>query len=222
MKYNIVKGAICMSLSPHKDKLYAALSNQKCPRKDKELIQQALDVYVEWIDRLNDLTSNGKNRVEEMVELLNWYKNQFEVEFIMKKGTKFIKRQKGQLKLDNTILEESLINLINSNVLNGLENINMLELGPQKSFMSLAFFPKSLKELTQKPHVFIKNKDQDFILGTKIHYKFSTDKGFHSQKTTDGSLILAVLAAECKINLDKLTPDLMTTPAFHCSQNNGF
>ena len=69
--------------------------------------------------------------------------------------------------------------------------------------MSLAFFPKSFKELTHKPNIFIKTKDQDFIIGTKIHYKFSTTQTFEEQNTVDGSLILAVLAAECKINLDK-------------------
>ena len=192
-----------MELSPHKDKLDATLNNPKCPQKDRELIQQAIDVYTEWVERLNDLKSKGKKRVEEMTALLNWYKNHFEVELIMKEGTNFIKRQKGQLKLDNTILEEFLIHLIHPGILSGLDNIDMLEIGPRKSFMSFAFFPKSLKELTRKPNIFIKNKDQDFILGTKIYYRFSTDKEFHSRKTTDGSIILAVLAAECKINLDK-------------------
>lgn len=194
---------ISMKQSPHKNKLYATLSNPKCPQKDRELIQRAIDIYNEWVGKLNDLTSKGKRRVEEMTELLNWYKNQFEVELIIKKGTNFIKRQKGQLKLDNTILEEFLINLIHPDILNGLDNVDMLKIGPHKSFMSLAFFPKSLKELTQKPNVFIKDKDQDFILGTEIHYRFSTDKGFDSRKAVDGSIILAVLAAECKVNLDK-------------------
>lgn len=192
-----------MKLSPHKDKLYATLSNQKCPRRDRELIQKALYLYNEWIEKLNDLTSKGKKRVEEMVELLNWYKDEFEVELIMKEGTNFIKRQKGQLKLDNTILEEFLINLIDPHIFHGLDNIDMLEIGPYRSFMSLAFLPESLKQLTQKPHVSVKSKDQDFILGTEIHYQFSTDKGFHSETTTDGSMVLAVLAAECKVNLDK-------------------
>ena len=121
----------------------------------------------------------------------------------MKRGSDFIKRQKGQLKLDNTILEEFLIHLVHPDILNGLENIELLEIGPHNAFMSLAFFPKSFKELTHKPNVFIKTKDQDFIIGTKIHYRFSTSQTFEKQNTIDGSLILAVLAAECKVNLDK-------------------
>ena len=192
-----------MRLSPHKDKLYATLSNQKCPRRDRELIQKAIYLYNEWIEKLDDLTSKGKKRVEEMVELLNWYKDKFEVELIMKEGTSFIRRQKGQLKIDSTILEEFLINLIHPDMIYDLDTIDMLRIGPYKSFMSLAFFPESLKQLTQKPNVSVKSKDQDFVLGTEIHYKFSTDKEFHSEKTTDGSIVLAVLAAECKVNLDK-------------------
>jgi hypothetical protein len=192
-----------MGLSPHKDKLCAALNNPKCPHKDRDLIRQTIDVYNDWTEKLSEISSKGKKSVEKMTELLNWYKNQFEVELIMKRGSNFIKRQKGQLKLDNTILEEFLISLIHPDILSGLDNIDMLKIGPYKSFMSLAFLPKSLKGLTQKPYVFIKNKDQDFVLGTEIHYRFSTDKEFHSGKTIDGSLILAVLAAECKVNLDK-------------------
>jgi hypothetical protein len=139
-----------MKQSPHKDKLYATLSNPKCPQKDRELIQRAIDIYNEWIEKLNDLTSKGKRRVEEMTELLNWYKNQFEVELIMKKGTNFIKRQKGQLKLDSTILEEFLVNLINPDILNGLDNIDMLKIGPHKSFMSLAFFSEITERINSK------------------------------------------------------------------------
>ncbi len=192
-----------MSLTPHKDKLYAALNNPKCPPEDRKLIEEAIELYKEWIEKLNALTSKGEKRVKEMVELLNWYKDNFEVELIMKRGSDFIKRQKGQLKLDNTILEEFLIHLVHPDILNGLENIELLEIGPHNAFMSLAFFPKSFKELTHKPNVFIKTKDQDFIIGTKIHYRFSTSQTFEKQNTIDGSLILAVLAAECKVNLDK-------------------
>jgi len=192
-----------MSLTPHKDKLYAALNNHKCPPEDKELIKEAIHLYEEWVKKLNVLTAKGEERVKEMVKLLNWYKDSFEVELIMKRGSSFIKRQKGQLKLDNTILEEFLIHLIHPDILNGLENIELLEIGPHNAFMSLAFFPKSFKELTHRPNVFIKTKDQDFIIGAKIHYRFSTSQTFEERNTVDGSLILAVLAAECKINLDK-------------------
>lgn len=188
--------------TPHFDKLTAALSNPKC-RKDVPVIEQTIKLYNQWVKKLGELNSEGKKRVEEMVNLLNWYKDQFEVELIMKKGSDFLKRQKGQLKLDNTILEEFFVHLINKDVVNGLEGIDHFVVGPQDTFMSLAFLPKSFKELSNKPNVVLKKKDQDFIIGTKIYYKFATSEGFQQKNTTEGSLVLAVLAAECKVNLDK-------------------
>lgn len=192
-----------MSITPHKDKLYPVLNNPKCPHEDRELLKEAITLYEEWIRRLNSLSSKGKERVAGMVKLLNWYKDEFEVELIIKRGSNFLIRQKGQLKLDNTIIEEFLVRLIHPDILNGLEDIESLEIGPQNTFMSLAFFPRSIKDLTQRPNVLIKTKAQDFVMGAKIHYKFSTKENFQKKNTAEGSLTLAVLAAECKINLDK-------------------
>jgi hypothetical protein len=189
-------------VTPHLAKLKAALCNPKC-KQDIDLIEEALDLYAEWTGKLNKLTSKGKKRVEEMVGLLNWYKDELEVELIMKRGSNFLKRQKGQLKLDNTILEEFFIQLINPDILNGLGNMERLVVGPQETFMSLAFLPKSFDELGSKPNVVLKSKDQDFIIGTKIFYRFAPDEGFQAKETAEGSLVLAVLAAEFKVNLDK-------------------
>jgi len=191
-----------MSTTPHKEKLIAALSNPKCV-KDMGLLQEGIELYEEWIRRINQLKGDGKDRIDRLVGFLNWYKDNFEVELIMKKGSAFIKRQKGQLKLDNTIIEEFLVHLINPKIIKGLKNIEYLEIGPQNAFMSLAFLPKSINELSERPNVFLKTKDQDFIIGKKIHYKLSTDSEFIKDKTATGALTLAVLAAECKVNLDK-------------------
>jgi len=54
-----------------------------------------------------------------------------------------------------------------------------------------------------RPPVEVKEKDADFALGKTIHFKFSPDPQFASAKTTKGQLVLAVLAAECKVNFDK-------------------
>ncbi len=78
-----------------------------------------------------------------------------------------------------------------------------LEIGPKTAFMSLSFTPPGLTSLNDKPVVALKLKDQDFIIGKDIHYKFSSDDSFSTAKTATGSFALAVLAAECKINLDK-------------------
>ena len=99
-----------MSKTPHLDKLTAAITNPKC-KKDVPLLEEALEYYQDWYKRVQSLTSTGKERVDIMVDLLNEYKDFIEVELIAKRGSAFIKRQKGQLKLDNSILEEFLIYL---------------------------------------------------------------------------------------------------------------
>jgi len=188
--------------TPHLNKLKAALDNPKC-KQDVNLISESIRLYEIWIEKLAQISSKGKERVKEMTQLLNWYKDEFEVELIMKRGSMFLRRQKGQLKLDNTILEEFFIHLIHPDILHGIDNLEQLAIGPQNAFMSLAFLSKSYKELSSTPNIVLKTKDQDFVVGKEIFYKFSSGETFANDITTSGSFVLAVLAAECKINLDK-------------------
>jgi len=190
-----------MDSTPHKDKLIAAISNPKA-NGDVKLLKEALVAYQTWISKTNALTSTGQTRINEMTALLNEYKDYLEIDLIATKGSDFLKRQKGQLKLDNSVLEEFLIHLVNPAILNNLPNFD-LETGPQTAFMSLAFRPSTISNLNEKPEVVLKVKDQDFTIGKAIHYKFSSDANFSNRKTIDGKFYLAVLAAECKINYDK-------------------
>lgn len=186
---------------PHKDKLLAALGNPKAVA-DKALLEEALKAYETWIKDMTAVTLTGDDFLRELVRLLNEYKNYFEVELIARKGSDFLKRQKGQMKLDNSILEEFLPYLVDSKLLKNLPTGFNIETGSQTSFMSLSFCPSSIQSLDE-PKVVIKEKDQDFTIGKSIYYKFSSDKDFSTEKTVDGKLFLAVLAAECKVNYDK-------------------
>jgi hypothetical protein len=188
-------------LTPHLDKINAAIVNPKA-KNDVKVLTDGKKLYEKWIKDMDSLTSKGETRVKELVALLNQYKNQFEVELIMKQGTDFLRRQKGQLKLDNSIMEEFLIHLIQTKIILGLKNMELVK-GPQKAFMSLSFKPNNLNTLDDAPITNIKTKDQDFVVGTKIYYKFSTNSNFTADKTTTGSFILPLLASECKVNLDK-------------------
>lgn len=190
-----------MGNTPHREKLLAAISNPKSVA-DVPLLTDALAAYDVWIAKTKALNSIGQLRIAEMTALLNEYKDFLEVDLIATRGSDFLKRQKGQLKLDNSVLEEFLIHLVNPAILNNLPNFD-LETGPQTAFMSLAFRPSSISNLNEKPEVVLKVKDQDFTIGKVIHYKFSSDANFNSPKTIDGKFYLAVLAAECKINYDK-------------------
>jgi hypothetical protein len=190
-----------MSRTPHREKLLAAIENPKA-NSDIDFLKEAFAAYETWINKLNALASTGEVKIKEMTALLNEYKDFLEVDLIASKGSDFIKRQKGQLKLDNSVLEEFLIHLIDPAVLNNLPSFE-LDTGPQTAFMSLAFRPSSISSLNEKPEVILKVKDQDFTIGKAIYYKFSSDATFNKQKTVDGKFYLAVLAAECKVNYDK-------------------
>ena len=189
-----------MALTPHKDKLLAAIANPKAA-DDKALLEQAYKAYEKWIDDLNGLTSKGDKRVEEMTALLNRYKDFLEVELIAKLGSPFIKRQKGQLKLDHSVLEEFLTHFVHPDVLDNLPT--GIETGSQTAFMSLSFRPTDISALNSKPEIVLKQKDQDFTIGKSIYYKFSPDNGFANKMTLDGKIFLAVLATEVKVNYDK-------------------
>ncbi|MEW5957582.1 MAG: Bpu10I family restriction endonuclease [Chloroflexota bacterium] len=190
-----------MPKTPHKEKLLAAMANPKC-KDDLPLLNEALRSYQEWVNKIGSLTTTGRQRIYDMTHLLNEYKDYLEVDLIARRGSPFIKRQKGQLKLDNTILEEFLIYLIASSILDRLPAFE-IETGPQTAFMSLSFRPSSIHHLDQKPDVVLKLKDQDFTIGKTLYYQFSADSTFAESKTVQGSLFLAVLAAECKVNFDK-------------------
>ena len=191
-----------MSLTSHQDKVIAALSNPKCSA-DKKLLEEVLERYKDWVNSINLLTSKNQERVNQMVELLNEYKDFLEVDVIAKRGSAFLKRQKGQLKLDNSVLEEFLIYLVDNRIIDGLPNDFRIDCGPHTAFMSLSFRPEGIISLNKKPSVVLKKKDQDFTIGKKIHYQFSPSSTFDKSRTTTGELYLSVFAAEIKVNYDK-------------------
>lgn len=188
--------------TPHLAKLEAALVNAKCVEADRVLLREAKTRYTTWLAALNALTTRGRARVDDMVQLLNDYKDFLEVEIIAKRGSDFLKRQKGQLKLDNSVLEEFLPHLLRSEVIDRIEGTNFVT-GPQQAFMSLAFIPSGFRSLGGLPQVIVKSKDQDFAIATPIHYQFSSSGEFAEGSTASGEFALAVFAAELKVNLDK-------------------
>lgn len=118
---------------PHLDKLTAALANGKCSSEDLTLLSKAKRKHEEWTATTAHLNSTGRERVNKMGSLLNTYKDELEVALIAKQGSAFLKRQKGQMKLDNSIIEEFLPHLICPEILQGL-NHTAFSVGPPKSF----------------------------------------------------------------------------------------
>ncbi len=106
----------------------------------------------------------GSLTVERLVEATNRYKRFIELELIFDSPANFLYRQKGQLKLDNTILEEFLPQLIYRSVRSLDESF---EFGPKKTFAGLSFL-SSLGNPGLGGEPVIRTKDQDFILGKKL------------------------------------------------------
>jgi hypothetical protein len=150
---------------------------------------------------MESLTSKGQQRVKDLVHLLNQYKRHIEVDLIWDSKFDFIYRQKGQIKLDNSIIEEFLPYLIHDDILAGIESANIVT-GPQSAFAS-SYFTGSLTTGDVKPGLRIRAKDQDFTISKPVFIAASFDKSFSPATTDVQSVALAYIAAECKTNLDK-------------------
>jgi len=184
--------------SPHGDKLRALVDNSKLPDVDRDPVNAALERYADWVAALTDVTSDGDDVIGELVELLTDYKNYIDLELIFDSEDNFLYRQKGQLKLDNTILEEFIPWL----VVKTMPDVAALDLdlGPANCFSALLF--ESEAAVSQDGGgMTVRSKDQDFAVARKIFLQASHHADFRSAKQAEAAL--AYLAAEIKTNLDK-------------------
>lgn len=182
---------------PDYGKLIACLENPRLPNADKERLEEAIIKYHEWIDELESVERGRVDTVEKLVEITNKYKRFIELDLIFDSTENFLYRQKGQLKLDNTILEEFLPQLVFRS-LRGIDE--SFELGPRNTFAGLSFL-SSVGNPGKGGEPNIRTKNQDFILGKKLYLKTSFDSDFQNYKLIESHL--GYVCAECKTNLDK-------------------
>ena len=146
---------------------------------------------------MDKITPDDAEAVEKLVALVNDYKRFIELDLIFDSADNFLYRQKGQLKLDNTIIEEFLPHLVMRSV-RGLDA--ELKAGPNATYSGISFL-----STIGKPGVggmpVLRVKDQDFVLGRKLHLMTSFDKGFKQAKREE--TFIGYVCAECKTNLDK-------------------
>lgn len=185
----------------HRDKLTALLANPKLPPDDRPRVEEALERYEAWITELSQLDATGVDLLTRMVTLLNQYKKFIEFDLIFCSEQDFLYRQKGQLKLDNTILEEFLPRLVDPRLVPGIDRHADLTKGPQKSFagFSFGFFDAPLTA----GGISVKEKDQDFSVGRRIYFKASTTSNYSGDDVFQKTLNVGYLVAEIKTNLDK-------------------
>ena len=152
--------------TPHGEKLKALRENDKLPDSDKDGVEAAIEKYEEWISESKEIVEGGEELVLRLVESLNCYKNWIDLDFVFDSPNDFLYRDKGQLKLDNTILEEFLPMLVKGYFPN-CETFHELHLGPTKT-LAQVFFDSNLQNTEADGGMTIRTKDHDFALARPL------------------------------------------------------
>ena len=185
--------------SPHGDKLRAILGNQKLPQDDRPRVQDAIVRYDAWIAEIEQIVADGDNLVDALISLLNGYKLSIDLDLVFDSTNDFLYRQKGQLKIDNTVLEEFLPRLVGGVFSDQLAQRHLM-LGPTNAFSQLRF-DSSLLSTTEAGGMALRTKDHDFSMARPLYLKASHKEDFSESMETKTHL--AYVAAEIKTNLDK-------------------
>ncbi len=186
--------------TPHLNSLHASHANDKLPDRDKPRVEAAIVRYERWIADIEAVEGDGSQQLARMVELLNEYRNYIDVDLVFDSPDDFLYRQKGQLKLDNSVIEEFLPRLVgNPNILPALVPFNAT-IGPLQSF-SATYFNSSLDSIRPGGGLAVKTKNQDFAIAKPLYLKASHDADFRVAVTEQ--TYISYIAVECKTNLDK-------------------
>lgn len=76
------------------------------PARDLSAVRRTRKRYDSWIAEIAGFAETGDDLVEPMVSSLSRYKTYVDLDLVFDSKMDFLYRQKGQLKLDNTIIEE--------------------------------------------------------------------------------------------------------------------
>lgn len=192
---------------PHLEKLNATIGNEKIPAGDRDRIEAAIVRYDQWMSdmdiiiekagKFKDIES-GSKFISEMTALLRAYKFYIDMELIFDSPDDFLYRQKGQLKIDNSIIEEFFPRLVFCFLPEEIES--KVVLGPHGCFSSM-FFTGNLGQISQNVQLQIRTKDQDFTIGREVNLRASFDANFAN--SIEEKTYLAYVASEMKTNLDK-------------------
>jgi len=185
--------------SPHGDKLIALLENSKFPKSDKDKAKEAIHKYQEWVASFEHISGNTSSKIEQCVRNLNSYKNFIEIDLIFSSKEDFLYRQKGQLKLDNSVLEEFLPLFVYC-IFKDIIKEKQLVIGPTTCISGIRFDSSLINDKTGGG-IELREKDQDFAISKKLFIQASHYENF--QYSTIKETSIAYLACECKTNLDK-------------------
>jgi len=167
--------------------------------EDKPRVEFALDRYRQWVKDLEAVVGTPSDVVERMVALLNDYRRFIDVDTIFDSRQDFLYRQAGQLKLNNSVIEEFLPWLVRPDVLPEIDGFDV-EVGPTTCFSSV-YFQTSLDSVAVGGGLNVRAKDQDFAISRRLFLRAAHDSNFDDAVTKSTSI--AYVVAECKTNLDK-------------------
>ena len=183
--------------TPHGDKLRALLRNGKLPESDLPRVRRAIGRYEAWVAGLDGL--RGRQPLESLVAGLNSYKKFIDLDLIYDSDEDFLYRQRGQLKLDNTVLEEFLPRLVGNQFAERTEGRG-LAIGPSKALAQIRF-ESDLRTDSAGGGMTVREKDQDFAVVRPLFVQASHSEDFSNARSERTEL--AYIAAEIKTNLDK-------------------
>ncbi|MEO7020039.1 MAG: Bpu10I family restriction endonuclease [Ktedonobacteraceae bacterium] len=188
--------------TPHLEKLEATFTNNKLPQRDKPQVEQAIQHYYQWVKDMNFIMMSVEPAhvlLTNMVSLLNQYRIRMDIDLIFNSQDDWLYRQKGQLKIDNSIIEEFLPRIMHPAIIPEITQTN-LKIGPIGAFAA-TWFDSSLTKPECAGGLRIRSKDQDFAISKPLYLKASHFPDF--QDSVEQVTNLAYIAAECKTNLDK-------------------
>lgn len=185
--------------TPHGDKLRALVQNEKLPTEDRPRVEQAVVRYEAWLQQLKAVRGTYKEVIASQVSLLDDYKRYVEVDLVFDSNNDFLYRQKGQVKLDNTIIEEFLPILVTTALADQLQGYD-LSFGPTTCFSGIRF-ESSITNRQPGGGMHLREKDHDFAISRHLFIQTSHQPNF--QEVVTAETHIAYVAAECKTNLDK-------------------
>ena len=186
----------------HGEKLLAAIESEKMPTIDVPRLKEAFSVYEKWSNAIYSIDAeNFRDFLIAMVNKLNEYKFYIDVNIIFDSPEDFLYRQKGQLKLDNTILEEFLPVFVRRCVEKKIGDIDLL-IEAQSAIFSSVYFASSISTPGIGGGISIKTKDQDFSMSRPLYLMSSYDPNFATANTTKLKTYLGYVLAELKTNLE--------------------
>ncbi len=158
---------------------------------------EARSRYKDWLEKLTQVPGDD-SCVTEAVGLLNEYRSFLDLEVVFDSDADFLYRQKGQLKLDNTVIEEFLPHLVARKFPQISEKFSI---GPHSCFAAL-YFTSTMGTAIATPGTLVRTKAQDFTISKRLYLRASFDRE-HATDVDRLEVNLGYLCAECKTNLDK-------------------